>query len=242
VGIPTNIEFLKRCCENGQFADGGVTTKFIEENKETLLAETKTPTRTVALAALSVLRAGAGLGKEFSFHVNGSSKAVIPLRIGGAHFPVSITHVTPCEFIVEGSGFRHVVKPCPALVEGHTAAHVDNDERIEYRAVVLDHQVAVLLPTGTEIIAREPLAEGFGDIKYVAGGASRVLSPMPGKVSKLLVADGTPVKRGDNILIVEAMKMEHLVKAPKDGVVRFSVKEGTMAGADQPLAAIEEEH
>ncbi|CUG06738.1 3-methylcrotonyl-carboxylase, putative [Bodo saltans] len=237
VGISTNIEFLKKCCDNEAFAKGGVTTKFIEEHKETLLAEDKLPTNVTALAALNAVLSAPS--NEFSFHVNGSSKANVPFRVHGAAESVSVQEVQRGSYVVSGPTFSHTIKPCAALKPGYSAAHIDGALRVEYKPIVLPHQVAILLPTGTYTLQREPLPEGFGDVKYQAGGASRVLSPMPGKVAKFLVANGATVVQGQNVLIVEAMKMEHLVKAPKDGVIVFSFKEGQMAGADQVLATIE---
>lgn len=46
-----------------------------------------------------------------------------------------------------------------------------------------------------------------------------MVSPMPGKVLKILCANGQEVKKGDSLLILEAMKMEHTIKASQDGVV-----------------------
>lgn len=45
-------------------------------------------------------------------------------------------------------------------------------------------------------------------------------SPMPSSVSKVFVKPGQQVKKGDNLLTLEAMKMEHLIKAGKDGVIK----------------------
>jgi 3-methylcrotonyl-CoA carboxylase alpha subunit len=50
--------------------------------------------------------------------------------------------------------------------------------------------------------------------------AGRLTAPMPGKIVALLVAAGQPVKKGEPLLIMEAMKMEHTIAAPKDGVVK----------------------
>jgi biotin carboxyl carrier protein len=53
-----------------------------------------------------------------------------------------------------------------------------------------------------------------------SGGSSDhpvVKSPMPGKVIKLSVAHGDKVKAGDNLVVLEAMKMEHVITAPCDG-------------------------
>ncbi|MFA8300970.1 MAG: biotin carboxylase N-terminal domain-containing protein [Hyphomicrobiales bacterium] len=68
-----------------------------------------------------------------------------------------------------------------------------------------------------------------------------VLSPMPGKVIKLNVSEGDKVKKGDLILIVEAMKMENNVYAHCDGVISdLNVKETTLVDANTPLLSITE--
>lgn len=47
-----------------------------------------------------------------------------------------------------------------------------------------------------------------------------LVSPMPGKIFKVLVTSGQKVVKGETLLIVEAMKMEHAIKSTKDGVVK----------------------
>jgi biotin carboxyl carrier protein len=57
----------------------------------------------------------------------------------------------------------------------------------------------------------------------------RIVSPMPGKVVKVNVTAGTMVKKGDILLIVEAMKMENNISTPKDGQIEsVCVKQGDM--------------
>ncbi|RLA61860.1 MAG: acetyl-CoA carboxylase biotin carboxyl carrier protein subunit [Epsilonproteobacteria bacterium] len=54
-----------------------------------------------------------------------------------------------------------------------------------------------------------------------------MLSPMPGKIITVLVKSGDVVKKGDTLLIMEAMKMEHAIKASKDGkVIKVFFEEG----------------
>lgn len=48
----------------------------------------------------------------------------------------------------------------------------------------------------------------------------QVKAPMPGLVLSILVKDGDEVKKGDNLLILEAMKMENMIKSPTDGIVK----------------------
>jgi 3-methylcrotonyl-CoA carboxylase alpha subunit len=50
-------------------------------------------------------------------------------------------------------------------------------------------------------------------------GGGRLTAPMPGKVVAVMTANGKEVKKGDPLVIMEAMKMEHTISAPSDGVV-----------------------
>jgi 3-methylcrotonyl-CoA carboxylase alpha subunit len=61
-------------------------------------------------------------------------------------------------------------------------------------------------------------------------------APMPGRIAAVRVASGVSVSKGDVLVVVEAMKMEHAVRAPKDGVVeRVLVTEGRMVGLGDVL-------
>ena len=50
-------------------------------------------------------------------------------------------------------------------------------------------------------------------------GAGRLTAPMPGRVIQLLVAPGEAVRRGQPMIVIDAMKMEHTIAAPRDGIV-----------------------
>ncbi len=65
------------------------------------------------------------------------------------------------------------------------------------------------------------------------------VSPMPGKVFKVMVKNGDKVKKGDALMILEAMKMEHTIKASSDGVVKKVLfKEGDMVTGGVTLVEI----
>jgi len=71
-------------------------------------------------------------------------------------------------------------------------------------------------------------------------GRSNITAPMPGKVVRLLVAEGDTVTAGQGLLVVEAMKMQNEMKAPKAGrVVTIAVREGATVAAGETLAVIE---
>lgn len=71
-------------------------------------------------------------------------------------------------------------------------------------------------------------------------GAAEIISPMPGKVVRVLVKAGTKVAAGAGIIVVEAMKMQNEMKAPKAGtVVSINAEDGATVNAGDVLAVIE---
>lgn len=66
----------------------------------------------------------------------------------------------------------------------------------------------------------------------------KVLSPFPGLIKNLLVADGASVTKDQPILVLEAMKMDNDITAPCDGVVHFQVQKGGNVDSDAVLAVI----
>lgn len=67
---------------------------------------------------------------------------------------------------------------------------------------------------------------------------TKVLSPFPGLIKNLLVADGATVKKDQPILVLEAMKMDNDITAPCDGVVSFGVSKGSNVESGSLLATI----
>lgn len=67
---------------------------------------------------------------------------------------------------------------------------------------------------------------------------AKVLSPFPGLIKNILLADGAPVKKDQPILVLEAMKMDNDITAPCDGVVRYNVQKGASVESDAVLAVI----
>lgn len=69
-----------------------------------------------------------------------------------------------------------------------------------------------------------------------SGGAATVKAPMPGTVLSLKVAAGQAVRRGDVLLILEAMKMENEITSPSDGVVAaIRVQSGSTVNTGDPM-------
>ena len=83
-------------------------------------------------------------------------------------------------------------------------------------------------------------AAQLGASARTTSGPLAMRAPMPGRVVKLLARAGEQVKAGQGILVVEAMKMENELRAPRDGLLReISVSEGAAVEAGEQLAMID---
>ena len=88
---------------------------------------------------------------------------------------------------------------------------------------------------------REALLSGSAKkMKKGAGHAAGLASPMPGKIFKIVKEAGSDVKKGEPILILEAMKMEHSIRSDKDGKVKkIFYKVGELVQGGVILAEVE---
>ncbi|MBD5654444.1 MAG: acetyl-CoA carboxylase biotin carboxyl carrier protein subunit, partial [Candidatus Eremiobacteraeota bacterium] len=75
-----------------------------------------------------------------------------------------------------------------------------------------------------------------------AGGAGAIVSPMPGKIIKVPVRAGDTVAERDLLVVLEAMKMEHRIEAPRDGIVKtVAVAPGALVAGGATLVELEVE-
>ena len=74
--------------------------------------------------------------------------------------------------------------------------------------------------------------------KAAPANGEKILSPFPGLIKNLLVAEGASVKKDQPILVLEAMKMDNDITAPCDGTVSFCVAKGANVESDSVLAVI----
>lgn len=73
-----------------------------------------------------------------------------------------------------------------------------------------------------------------------ASGPLKIQAPMPGKIIKVSVKEKSAVKEGDSLLIMEAMKMQNELKAPKSGTIsRIQIREGEPVSLSQTLMILE---
>ena len=108
--------------------------------------------------------------------------------------------------------------------------------------------VAEVTPEGSQRFVRLGVLdfvlerEGAGRRRAAAGAHDGgMAAPMPGVITKVMVVVGDEVTKGQPLVALEAMKMEHLIRAPRDGRVRaVPVRAGEMVNGGIPLVEMEE--
>ena len=108
-----------------------------------------------------------------------------------------------------------------------------------YRANAVWQGTSLYLFEGAEVTVFDRVFAKRTEESAQGGG---LRSPMPGKVLTLLASPGQAVKAGDPLLVMEAMKMEHTVCAPRDGTLgRFLYAAGDTVAEGVPLLELEPE-
>ncbi|MGW6790970.1 acetyl/propionyl/methylcrotonyl-CoA carboxylase subunit alpha [Streptomyces chartreusis] len=221
LGVPTNAGFLRRLLAHPAVVAGELDTGLVERVVDDLVA-TDVPDEVYEAAAavrLDALRpAGAGWTDPFS----------VPSgwRLGGTARPVSfhLRAQDPVEYAPRGSA---------DVTDDGVSVTLDGVRHTFHRAAdwlgrdgdawhVRDH---------------DPVAASLTGAAHA--GADSLTAPMPGTVTVVKVAVGDEVTAGQSLLVVEAMKMEHVISAPHAGMVaELDVTPGATVAMDQVLAVI----
>lgn len=93
-------------------------------------------------------------------------------------------------------------------------------------------------PVAAPKAAPAPAAPAAPAAPKAAGAGDPVKTQMPGLVKKLCFSNGASVKKNDTVVILEAMKMDTPIVAPKDGVITYSVSEGANIDTGTVLCTI----
>jgi biotin carboxyl carrier protein len=127
-----------------------------------------------------------------------------------------------------------IVIDAQPLVNGRTASVIYNHKSYNVELVEVNDQVKVSLVKVNGNLYKIQVEDQFDLLlKKLGMDASAITkireikAPMPGMVLKVMVEEGTEVKKGDNLLVLEAMKMENILKSSTDGIVKkILVKQG----------------
>lgn len=246
-GLATNLDFLRRAVAHDAFAQGDVDTGFIARHADALMPVPAGPSHeAVLMAALGVLAAREERAVEMAL---ASGDPYSPWHSPSAWRPNLPSEET--QRFADAQGAEHAVAIAMAA-GGYRLTHAGRDFEARlralgedggleaeidgrtWRATVLAGQEAVTVILDGRTAGFKRLSAKF-DPEDEAEGPGAVLAPMPGKVLEVLVAEGDAVERGQPLLILEAMKMEHTLTAPRAGTVS---QLGAEAGAQVSEGAV----
>jgi len=162
----------------------------------------------------------------------------LALTINGVERAIDILAPAPaCRFQLGDSAERsaHVETPEPGVY----SVLMDGRSYDAYVEETPNGLVVSLQGHRFEIEARDPRRWSRKAAGRGGEGVQTIASPMPGKVVRVLVAAGDAVLAGQGIAVVEAMKMQNEMKAPRAGkVLSLPAKEGATVAAGEVLAMI----
>jgi 3-methylcrotonyl-CoA carboxylase alpha subunit len=199
-GIACNRALLQRIVAHPDFAARAGDTGFIARHPE-MLRHDAPPLAAVAAAALSIVHEGPRRSldphspwqrRDF-WRLGGTASAAFRFAAGDVVHQVRLQDRDRCE--VDG---QSVEAPRDASI------------------LRLGDAFWVVLPDAT---CRLTYIDQLGPSERRAAIGGKIIAPMPGKISAVLVSPGATVQRGQTLMVIEAMKMEHAIAAPDDGVI-----------------------
>jgi len=232
-GVSHNVPFLAALMAHPRFRAGKLTTNFIaEEFKGGFTAAhlpPKDPAVLAAVAAVVERIRDVRLGVTQDSRVVMLNRAPVAVTIGGGSdgFGVRIGDRT----IDVKTGWQPGEPLVHAVVDGH---HIVVQVDVVGSGWRLTHEggqaeALVLTPRQAELYALMPVKAAPDTSKFL-------LSPMPGLLASVAVTEGQEVKAGEALAVVEAMKMENVLRATRDGTVKvLHAKAGDSLRVDQKI-------
>ncbi|MBI5718901.1 MAG: acetyl/propionyl/methylcrotonyl-CoA carboxylase subunit alpha [Burkholderiales bacterium] len=232
VGLATNVAFLRRVVASHAFAHADLDTALIERERAALFDAAPLASELAAAGvAAHVLAAEAALegpdpwSRRDGWRLHGGAQRRMNLELGGQPLAVALQRLHDGATVLSiGTqrwqfaaralgGARHEVRLAGAALGG---AGETGEQRTVLAVYAGPERYAVFADAAQALVAEyDPIAHA-GDH---AGDAGRLTAPMPGKVISFHVQAGDTVKRGQVLAVMEAMKMEHTLHAPRDGRV-----------------------
>ncbi|WP_259161745.1 ATP-binding protein [Microbacterium phyllosphaerae] len=218
LGVDTNIAFLRTLCQDERVVAGDLDTGLIE----TLLPlQAVQPTASMLAAAggLTPSATASGAGAQITRRAGAVWNAVSAGASRGVAF------LTDQDEILFAPEAREPRGPGVAVATDGDGTVWANEDGRTARLRPIDRRQRMQ----RRLLARDERTEA-------AGPEAR--APMPGSIVAVHVGDGDSVTAGTPIVSIEAMKMEHPVLAPHDGVVSLLVAVGDQVRRDQPVARV----
>ena len=237
LGVVTNVDFLRFLLADPDVAAGRLDTGLLDRRVPDYVAATAGDDEFIAAAAHRWLSAWQRPGTLWDvpsgWRMGAPAPTTTRLRCGERtdHVYLSGTPETATAR-VEGGEERSLA----ASLDGDLLTVTIDGLRTSYTVASADHQ-HWLAGAGRTVVVEE-VREAPVRPDDAHSGDAELVSPMPGAVVAVGVEDGAAVTSGTVVVTVEAMKMEHALSAPVDGVVEVLVAVGDQVKVGQPLARI----
>jgi propionyl-CoA carboxylase alpha chain len=240
-GIVSNRQFLSAVLENESFRSGDLTTGFIDAEFEgDFVAGPPSDSAAARLVALGTAIIALQMEER---HAGDPDTGFVVIRQDGNRRMVELGHVAnrSAKLTVDGKGFTLLgLLQAPVYLFDGTI----NEEPVAVQVrqsghkVVLTHGSARLALT--VLPARfEPMLDHM-PVAAEGAGADEITAPMPGQITRILVEVGDEVVEGQDVAIIEAMKMENVLSAEARGTVReVAVKTGDNLNVDDLILALD---
>jgi len=221
VGLNTNVAFLRRVVASTAFATADLDTALIEREHKALfeapplpLALTAAGLVADALAAESTLEDADPWSRRDGWRLHGGARRRFQIELAGVAHTLELERHHDAAVVLQIGDQRWPLQ-VRALGAGRHDVTLAGQRSVltVYRQ---GERVAVFAPGGSALLTEADLIAHAGDH---AGEGGRLTAPMPGKVVAFFAQAGDAVRKGQPLAVMEAMKMEHTLSAPRDGVV-----------------------
>lgn len=227
VGLHTNVAFLRRVAASKSFANADLDTALIERERAVLFNAAPLPVEVAAagvvahaLAAERALESVDPWSRRDGWRLHGAALRRFDIQAQGTHHVFTLERNNggnnggSSAQVLASGGVRW-----PFATEARGGALHDvslGERRWSLHVYSSGERFSVFAPEGSALV------EEFDPIAHSADGAAeggRLTAPMPGKVIAFLAKVGDRVTLGQPLAVMEAMKMEHTIAAPRDGLV-----------------------
>ena len=216
-GVKTNRDFLVNCLKTKEFLDGDTTSDFIERVKPSRKLEINQSEieHASAIAAMWMQQQNRNNSNVAKFMPSGWTNGRLPnqkvtFEFENTEYDFEYKQKRDQKFLFSNNKEAYIYSSDEDGID-----MIFDGKRHYSRVTVSKNNILVHMPFGDVMLQLKPRFKMPGTEVTIGG----LIAPMPGKVIDVKVKKGKKVKAGDTLVILEAMKMEHSIKASEDGTV-----------------------